>query len=396
MQERIPLKVGPDSIGWGILGTGLRAQQMVTQAIRRQPATSGNSAGAWAVGVYSHNERRARAFAEATQIPHSFPNLADLLQRHEIQAVYIAGHPRQHYPLAMAAFAAGKHVLVETPPALTAEEARTLQQAAEQRGLLLAISHPLRADPAVRHLQQLLADDLIGDLLGCRILNTTPLAPHLQTWRLQPNGGGVLYQRTYHAVDLLCFLLQDEVATIYATGSQQILGNTPSVAIASPPANPRPQAVEEEVHSLITLRRHRFTVQLHDAFFIPHLPSLFEIYGSQGTLQLEQWADPTIESKLWFLRSGFSERMDVLSDNPDRRMLFAFQQQLHNDYLPTHASPHLPPPQAPHSSGARPGSNSSPAILADAQAAIRCLAVVTAARQSLWNQRPVALANDLN
>ncbi|MCB0063072.1 MAG: Gfo/Idh/MocA family oxidoreductase [Caldilineaceae bacterium] len=390
MQERIPLTVGPDSIGWGILGTGLRAQQIVTEAIRRQPAATGGTAGAWVVGVYSHNERRARAFAEAHYLPHSFLNLADLLQRHEIRAVVVAGHPRHHYPLTMAALTAGKHVLLAAPPALTVEEAQTLQQTAEHRGLLLAINHPWRADPAVQQLQRLLADDAIGDLLGCRILNTTALAPEQQTWRLQPNGGGVLLQRTYQGVDLLCYLLQDQVATMYATGSQQLLGetsrSTQPTATTQHPHHPQAQAVEEEVHSLLTLRRHAFTAQLHDAFFIPHLPALFELYGSRGTLQLEHWADPTVASRLWLLRSGFREAIDVDWSSPDRQVIRAFQQQLRNAY-PADQPSH-------HPSGQSSAQDQRQSILADAQAAVHCLAVVTAARRSLWNQRPIALATD--
>ena len=142
------LRVGPDSIGWAVLGTGARAVQVVNDALRQQPAVAPGVAGTWVVGVYSHNELRAQHFAQETYLPHSFANLADLLQRHEVQCVYIASHPRHHFPLTMAALAAGKHVLCEMPLALTLEDAETMQQAAENRGLLLGVCHQGRADRA--------------------------------------------------------------------------------------------------------------------------------------------------------------------------------------------------------------------------------------------------------
>jgi len=160
--------------------------------------------------------------------------------------------------------------------------------------------------------------------------------------------------------------------------------------------------VEEEVHSLVTLRRHSFTAQLHDAFFIPHISTLFELYGSRGTLQLEHWADPTLDSKLWLIRNQSSRLVDVVPDSPDRRMVTAFHQQLHNLYRTDDLSSHGTTEEPGCSSTSPIGTEiisltttkplSPPPTLADAQAGIRCLTAVAAARQSLWNQHPIVLS----
>jgi 1,5-anhydro-D-fructose reductase (1,5-anhydro-D-mannitol-forming) len=363
------MRIGVGSIGWGILGTGERAAQMVNEAIRQQPPVAPDTAGSWVVGVYSHSEQRAHSFAHDCYLPHSFSNLADLLQRREIDCVYIASHPRHHFPLTMAALAAGKHVLCETPMALTLEEAQTMQLAAAHRGLLLGVGHPLRADPAIRQLQHLLASGTIGDLLGGRFSNTTPLTGHQQSWRLQDTAGGVLRNRTPHAIDLLRYLLHDEVAAVYACSTQQMLGEGDK------------RARDEDVQSLITLRRSKLTFQLHDSFLIPHIPTTLALYGSRGTLQIDHWADRARPSRLWLIENhrptplpiDTGHTPDSRSDSADRQLIFAFIQALR-----LYAS-------------ARESGEAT--VLAPATAGIKSLQVALAAQQSLQAGHIVQLTN---
>lgn len=358
-RQRMPLSIGPQSIGWGILGTGERAAQMVTDAIRQQPPVAPERVGCWVVAVYGHHEQRAQRFADDCYLPHSFSNLADLLQRNEINAVYIASHPRHHFPLAMAALAAGKHVLCETPMALSLEEAQTMQLAAMHRGLLLGVGHQLRADPAITQLQHLLADGAIGDILGGRFSNTTPLTTHQQSWRLQATAGGVLLNRTAHAIDLLRYLLQDEIAAVYASSTQRMLGEG------------KKRVLDEDVQSLVTLQKSRLTFQIHDSFFIPHIPTTIELYGSRGTLQVQHWADRTRPSQLWLIENHRPQPLPVESrrtttatpENGDRPLIFAFTQAIRL------AAQSLQTGEA--------------ALLAPADAGIKSLQVALAAQQSL-------------
>ncbi|CAN5625160.1 Gfo/Idh/MocA family oxidoreductase [soil metagenome] len=271
-------QVGADSIGWGILGASYMAEHWMVNAIRHQPAAlhAPAMAGSWTVAIYSHNEWRAQQFAQANQIPHACVNVDDLLNRREIQCVYISSHPRHHFPLTMAALAAGKHVLCETPLALTVEDAQTMQRAADNRGLLLAVNHARRTAPALLQLRALLANQTIGDVLGGRISNTTLLPPQFQTWRLQGNGGGVLFDRTIHSLDLLRFLLDDEITEVMAVSGQQFLSEQATMR--------SPVLVEEDVLSTVRMAHRNLTFQLHDSFVVPHLPTSVEIYGTAGTL----------------------------------------------------------------------------------------------------------------
>ncbi|MBX3010994.1 MAG: Gfo/Idh/MocA family oxidoreductase [Caldilineaceae bacterium] len=345
------LQVGPASIGWAILGASSRAQQVMVAAIRAQPAAPSIHpvVGAWVAGVYSHHEQRAKAFAEQAHLPHYFLNLADLLERQNIHCIYVGSHPRHHYPLVMAALTAGKHVLCEAPLALTVAEAQTVQQAAAYRSLYLAVNYQRRADPVIQQARELLAAGAIGDVLGGRIIHARLLHPHQQTWRLKRGGGGVLLSQTIHAIDLLRYLLQDEVATIFAAQTPAVLGEAH-------------ERVEENVLATVHMQRTRLAIQLHASFFIPHYPSLVELYGSNAVLQVHHWAEDQTPSRLQLVRNGFAETIAVADEPPDERAVAHFHASL----------------------------RSGAPLFANAEDGWRSLGVVLAAQQSLWSQRPEA------
>jgi predicted dehydrogenase len=85
----------------------------------------------------------------------------DVIARDEVHAVIIATPNMLHYPIAMAAIAAGKHVLCEKPIALAAADARTMAAAADAAGVRHMTAFTYRFVPAMRYLKHL-ADT--GDL----------------------------------------------------------------------------------------------------------------------------------------------------------------------------------------------------------------------------------------
>ena len=58
--------------------------------------------------------------------------------------------------VAVAALAAGKHVLLEKPIASTGADARRMIQSASDHGRILAVGHTERFNPAVRQLKETL------------------------------------------------------------------------------------------------------------------------------------------------------------------------------------------------------------------------------------------------
>jgi predicted dehydrogenase len=89
----------------------------------------------------------------------------DLLADDSVQAVVVATPVPTHYELAKRALEAGKHVLVEKPPAMRSGEMEELVGVAESRGLVLMPGHLLLYHPGVRKLKQLVEGGELGEVL---------------------------------------------------------------------------------------------------------------------------------------------------------------------------------------------------------------------------------------
>ena len=90
---------------------------------------------------------------------------AALLADPELQAVVVATPVPTHYELAKQALEAGKHVLVEKPPAMKAPEMDELVALAAERDLVLMPGHLLLYHPGVRKLKELVDEGALGDVL---------------------------------------------------------------------------------------------------------------------------------------------------------------------------------------------------------------------------------------
>lgn len=82
----------------------------------------------------------------------------------DVEAVVIAAPASAHYPLAVSALDAGKHVLVAKPLAQTVADAEQLEQLALARGLVLMVDHTFVYTGAVRKMKELV-DGGLGRLL---------------------------------------------------------------------------------------------------------------------------------------------------------------------------------------------------------------------------------------
>ncbi|MDM0103406.1 oxidoreductase [Variovorax sp. J22R24] len=90
------------------------------------------------------------------------PDVEALLRRTDIDLVVIAAPNAQHHPLAKAALAAGKHVIVDKPFTLDAVQARELSDLAQQKGRLLSVYQNRRFDSDFQTLRNLLASSDLG------------------------------------------------------------------------------------------------------------------------------------------------------------------------------------------------------------------------------------------
>ncbi len=108
----------------------------------------GRTEGITAHGVYSRTAERGAEFAAKHGIPHVSTDLDPLLSS-AIDAVYIAGPNKFHFPQAMAAMAQGKHILCEKPMALNSAELAEMTASARAHGVVLLEAMRPAFDPGI-------------------------------------------------------------------------------------------------------------------------------------------------------------------------------------------------------------------------------------------------------
>ena len=148
-----------------------------------------------------------------------------LLNDPSVEAVVIATPPAPRFELARLALEAGKHLLLEKPIALSADQAKELQRLAIERGLSVAVDYEYRAVPLFMQAERLLRSGAVGTpwlvkldwLMGSRSDPT-----RCWNWYSQSDqGGGVIGALGTHAFDMLGWLI-GPVASVQALNSVSI------------------------------------------------------------------------------------------------------------------------------------------------------------------------------
>lgn len=131
--------------------------------------------------------RRAQAIQPAASAVADFD---ELLAAPDVDAIVLATPARLHAAQALAALAAGKHVLVEKPLALSLADAESVQRAAEASDRTVLIGHLMIHHPAMPALARMLAAGEIGEVyyLYARRVNLGRLRPDENAlWSLGPH-----------------------------------------------------------------------------------------------------------------------------------------------------------------------------------------------------------------
>src|SRR5947209_6406868 len=104
------------------------------------------------VAVCSARRERAEQVAREHSIDFATDDYHELLGRADVEVVDITTPPDSHAEMALAATAAGKHVICEKPMAMNAAQAAGMTRRAGESSKLHIIDHEQRFTPARRHL----------------------------------------------------------------------------------------------------------------------------------------------------------------------------------------------------------------------------------------------------
>lgn len=247
---------------WGLIGASTIAAEHMIPAFR---AAEAQSVG-W---IVSSTAERAAEFAAQHGIARSGDRLDDMLADPQITAVYISSTNEKHHDQALAALAAGKHVLCEKPLALSVPQAVAMVRAAADAGLTFATNHHLCNAGSHRAVRDVIRSGRLGRILSLRVNHAVFLPPHLQGWRITSPaaGGGVIADITVHDADTVRFLLNEDPAEVVAQAVSSGMG----------------AGVEDSVMSVWTLPSG-IMVSAHESFTHRFAGTGLEVHGTDGSL----------------------------------------------------------------------------------------------------------------
>lgn len=177
----------------GILGSGRWAN------VHRETLAA---AGAELAGVLTGRSERAREVELEWGVA-ATTDLATLLAM-DLEAVIVSTPNDLHAPQALAAIAAGKHVLIEKPMAISEPDARAILSAARGARTVVAVGHEMRAFDWCARVHDAIASGRLGEPLHLKLdLWRRPYRAGSGGWKSDPaRVGSSILEEPVHYLDL--------------------------------------------------------------------------------------------------------------------------------------------------------------------------------------------------
>ncbi|MDZ4673449.1 MAG: Gfo/Idh/MocA family oxidoreductase [Gemmatimonadota bacterium] len=217
------MTLGVGVIGFGVMGrthaAAYQAAERAGLAVRLEAICSRQVAGVDAGGVGNLTELAAGDIAVELAGLRAFRSAEAMLADARIDAVSITTWTESHVPLALAALAAGKHVLVEKPVALSTLEVERLA-AAVPDGLVCMPAFCMRFWPGWPWLRDTIRNGSLGALQSLQLSRLGEPPGWAQAfYRDLERSGGALFDLHIHDVDFVRWCLGDP-ASLASTGSR--------------------------------------------------------------------------------------------------------------------------------------------------------------------------------
>jgi len=225
-----------DSVSWGIIGCGDVCE------LKSGPAF-GKVDGSSLAAVCRRSPGAAREYADRHGVAHAFESAEELVACAEVTAVYVASPPGRHLEHALLALAAKKPTYVEKPLARNAAEAEQMVAAFAAAGVPLFSAYYRRAQAPFLRARELVASGELGAPVSASYRGASDHSaepgPRVAAaagddaatrakgyWQRDAalSGGGLILDVGVHALDIMAFILGDEIDASTVSGSAKNAG----------------------------------------------------------------------------------------------------------------------------------------------------------------------------
>jgi len=163
--------------------------------------------------VHSSNGARGKSYAERFGASYSTSSYNEILSDPDVDIILIATRHQYHFDQAYAALAAGKHVFIEKPMALTQTECVRLCKKVEDTGLFFTVGFNRRFSPYYLEQKKIVQQRVGPAVVSCR-MNSPGLSGSF--WAADPMHGGAVVGEGCHFIDLMYWMLESEPVKVSA------------------------------------------------------------------------------------------------------------------------------------------------------------------------------------
>ncbi len=263
---------------------------------------------------------------------HIFPDVDSMLKNADINTVMVMSPDWLHEEHVLACFAAGKHVFLEKPMALTIEGCDRIIKASEESKCLLYVGHNMRHMGFIKKMKELIESGIIGEVkaVWCRHFIGTGCDNYFMDWHADRRySNSLLLHKGSHDLDIIHWLGGSSSAMVNAIGDLAVFNQVnPEPAderkVTWPPLSlkGRNEVVDVEDISMMQMRLKNGVMACYQqCHFTPDNWRNYTIIGTKG--RLENIGDRSEEGaviKVWKERCSFKGKGDLeFKIDPDNR-----------------------------------------------------------------------------
>jgi predicted dehydrogenase len=215
-----------DRVVTAIIGTGNRGSYLLS-GILEQPNTK-----VAAVCDIKPDRLDKAATSAAKDSPQTYSDWRKVLERKDVDAVFIATPPYLHSEMAIAALQAGKNVYCEKPIGMNPAQVRDLMKAAKASKKVFTAGQQLRSMKQYQEQVRKIREGVIGDVIWVKAQRHAPAdLPHDGSsgdWYFDvAKSGGYLIEQSVHNLDLCNWAIGAHPTRACGFGATELYKNDP-------------------------------------------------------------------------------------------------------------------------------------------------------------------------
>ena len=242
-------------------------------------------------------------FVEQVGTVPQYTDYERMLEEQKPELTAICTHSGNHAELALACLNAGSHVLIEKPMALSLADAQAIIDKGEELGLTVAVAHQNRFNKSIQKIHEAVDTGRFGRMLyGTATVRWNrnesyyEQAPWRGTWA---DDGGCLMNQCIHNIDILRWMLGDEITEVMAATD-----------------NMMHPGIEGEDIGLAIVRFANGALGLIEGtvnIYPENLEETLYIFGQTGTVKAGGKSVNTIDA--WRFADGLDDPEQVMADH---------------------------------------------------------------------------------